>query len=213
MSWLVWTIIIIIILVIISSAGSGKSSASKKPSKSAKQIANEITTIAQYNALERKVEKADEKRQEFTSYDSRSQKQEEKLDDKYQILQKAFDIASKKTLQWQFIPNLDINTPYSILKNGYKIFKLNEYEEALSKLGNDESEWHALSGDNEPDEKDPEFKFVLKVSEITSNEDLSRKDKIKKINSLASRNTDEASSYFDLDSETTPGEQWFTENT
>jgi len=213
MDWWTWLILIIIVLIFLGGAASGKPGKPTKPSKFARQIADEVTTQAQYNALEKKVERADEKRQEYTAYDSRTQRQEDKLDDKYQTLQKAFDIVSNKILRWQFIPNCDIDTDYLILSNAYKIFSIAEFDEALLKFGNNKEEWYGLRGDDEPDEKDSEIKFLLKFSKIINDNSFSKNEKIKKINLLTSRSKEEAESYFDFDSNSKPGDQWYAKNT
>ncbi len=143
MSWWIWAIIIVVVLIVFGAMFSGEedSSLSKKSkgstsNKSAKEIASEITTIAQFRALERKLERSDEKRQVSQAYDSRSLKAEERAEEKYQILQEAFDIASNKVLRWQFIPNMDLETPLAIAKSAYKVFPTAEYEDRVLELGN-----------------------------------------------------------------------------
>lgn len=216
MSWWIWAIIIVVGLIAIGSlfsdeddSQSSKKSKSTAKTKSAKEIADEVTTIAQFRSLEKKVERADEKRQESQAYDARSLKAEERNEEKYYVLQEALDIASNKVLRWQFIPDVDLETPLEIVKNAYKVFPASEYEEKKSALGNNSDYWYGLQGDEEPDEKDEELKFILKFRTIVDNSELSKEEKMKKINSLASRNKDEASDHFDLDSGIKPAEQWF----
>jgi len=118
--------------------------------KSAKEIADEVTTLAKFRALEKKLESADQKRQEFQAYDSRSLKREESLDKRYDILQEAYDIASEKFLRWQFLPHGDIDTPLSILERAYKVISFEEFDEKYRNTGNTE-DWCELRGDEEAD--------------------------------------------------------------
>jgi|TARA_B110000971_G_C19832370_1_gene418646 hypothetical protein len=71
-----------------------------------------------------------------------------------------------------------------------------------------ESYWQELGADDEPEEKDDEVKFILKFRTIVENEELSSDEISKKINALVSRNTEQASDYFDIESDVTPAEQW-----
>jgi hypothetical protein len=215
MSWWIWAIIIVIALIILVSLFSGEeSSPSNKNAKgsannkSVKNIADEVTTIAQFRALERKVERADEKRQQSQAYDSRSLKAEERADEKYQVLQDAFDMVSNKVFRWQFIPNADLETPLEIAKNAYKVFPATEYEERILELGNNKDWWYGLRGDEESDEKDEEIKFIIKFRTIVEHPELSDNEISKKINSLVSRNVDSASNFFDTESDLKPAEQW-----
>ena len=215
MSWWVWAIIIVVGLIILGSIFSGEESvpSNKKTkgqagNKSAKDIANEVTTIAHFRALERKVERADEKRQQSQAYDARSLKAEERADDKYQTLQDALDIASNKILRWQFIPDADLETPLNIAKSAYKVFPATEHGERVRGLGNDEDKWYGLRGDEEPDEKDEEIKFIIKFRTIVENTELSNDEISKKINALVSRNAEDASNFFDIESDIKPAEQW-----
>ncbi len=220
MSWWMWLIVIIVILIFIFSIfpANEKNTTSKKTgestsnNKSAKEIASEVTTIIQFRALEKKLEKADEKRQQMQAYDSRSLKAEERAEDKYQLLQEAFDIASNKVFRWQFIPNATLKTPLEITLNAYKTFTLSEYEEKLLELGNNKEEWYGLRGDEEPDEKDEEIKFIIKFRSIIENDQLTDEGIDKKINALVSRNKDQASIFFDIDEKIKPSQQWRESN-
>jgi hypothetical protein len=215
MSWWIWAIIIVVALIALAAmffgeedSSSNKKSKGSPSNKSAKEIANEITTIAQFRALEKKLGRSDEKRQQSQAYDSRSLKAEEMAEEKYQILQEAFDIASNKVLRWQFIPNIDLETPLAVAKSSYKIFPITEYEYRIIELGNKKDEWFGLRGDEEPDEKDEDITFIIKFRTIVENSELDVEEISKKINSLASRNPGCASKFFDIESKTTPAEQW-----
>ncbi len=211
MSWWIWIIVIVVVLMIIGGMLSGEESIksnnkskSTGSNKSSKIIAEEVITIAHLRSLERKLERADEQRQQHQT----SIKAEEKADEKYQTLQDAFDIALNKILRWQFIPNIDLETPLALAKNAYKVFPASEYEHKKREIGGSTDEWYELRGDEDPDEKDEEIKFVIKFRTIIENPELSDEEISKKINSLVSRNKSEASNFFDIDDKIKPAEQW-----
>ena len=215
MIWIILSIVIVMVIIFLAGRmGQEDTSPSKniteysKAVKSPKEIVSDIVTIAQFRSLERKLEKADEKRQESQAYDSRSLKSEQKAEDKYQTLQEAFDLASNKILRWQFIPNLDLNTTLIAAQSSHKTFSLLDYKEKLDVLSGNPEEWLPLRGDEEPDEKVDDVKFIIKFRKIIENLESSNEEKDKKVNSLVSRNHDKASNYFDIDGGKTPAEQW-----
>jgi len=219
MSWWVWLIIIIVVLSIIGSFSQGEETNSTssrktyKPKKasnnqSPEEIAATVKTTAQFRALERKLETAESK----LTGDSATSVNYDSLCEKYDLLQKAVDIASNRVLAWQFIPGFGINTPLNILNNAYKVFTPEKYEEKLLELGGNKDEWYKLRGYDEPDEKDSELSFSIKFRKIIENEELTIEDKSKKINSLVSRNKEDAEVYFDLRGKEKASEQWFGGN-
>jgi len=221
MSWWVW---LIIIVVAWSFFGKKRNPSKKKAvgkkrtlsnnnvgsqadSKSAKDIASEITTIAHFRALEKKIERAEEKRAEGFADNARGENAAERADITAQTLQDAWDIASNITFRCQFLPDLDLETPLDTVKRAYKVFPVAEYEKKVREFGN-ENDWQELRADDEPEDKNDEVKFILKFRTIVENEELSSDEISKKINALVSRNTEQASEYFDIDSDIKPAEQW-----
>ena len=93
-------------------------------------------------------------------------------------------------------------------KRAYKVFPIAQYEEKVREFGGNESDWEELKADDDPEEKDEEIKFILKFRTIVENTELSNEEISKKINSLVSRNTEQASDYFDINSDIPPAEQW-----
>lgn len=176
--------------------------------KSATEIADEIETISQYRALKRKLKRADEKRQNYQAYDSRSLKTEERYEDNYQILQEAFDAASKKVLRWQYIPNIELDTVLSAAESAYKIISIKEHDFEKIKKGYDEESWYPLQADDEPDEADDQFKFIIKFRRIVEDSGITDKERFQKMDRLASRNKSIAELFFDMQSAEKPSEQW-----
>lgn len=191
---------------------SRKKHRSSSSNESAQDISDAVTSLSKFRSLERKLDRADEKRLVPSAYDARSLKAEDRIEEKYQTLQNAYDIACQKTLRWQFIPHYDAETKLRILRNAYKIYSLEEYDESFSALGGDRDEWYGLRGDEEAQEKESEIQFLLKFRTIVEDDDLSKEDKVKKINSLSSRNKEAAEYYLDLDGDEKPGDQWFSDH-
>lgn len=222
MSWWVWLIIIVLAWGLFQTRRkpSKKKAAGKKltssndkaedlvSSKSAKDIASEITTIAHFRALEKKIERAEEKRTEYFGDNARGEKASERAEIAAQTLQDAWDIANDKTFRCQFLPDLDLETPLDTVKRAYKVFPVAKYEEKVREFGNNDSDWQELGADDEPEDKGDEVKFILKFRTIVENKELSSDEISKKINALVSRNTEQASEYFDIDTDIKPAEQW-----
>ena len=222
MSWWVWLIIIVVALIFFGkklkpskkkAVGKKRTPSNNKAeslsgSKSAKDIASEITTIAHFRALEKKIERAEEKRTEDFADNARGERASERADIIAQTLQDAWDIANNKTFRCQFLPDLDLETPLETVKRAYKVFPVAEYEEKFREFGNNKNDWQELGADDEPEDKDEEVKFIIKFRTIVENEELSSDEISKKINALVSRNTEQACEYFDIESDIVPAEQW-----
>lgn len=214
MSWWIWIIIAVIAFLVFSNSISSKGESNRRnsrntqPSRSestVEEIVAQITTISNFRNLEKKLDRADEKRQEaFTS-----ELAEERAERNYQTLQEAYDIARDEILRWQYIPSFDIDTPLSTLQKAYKVYSLDEYEQAFAESGSNTEEWFGIEADNDPDDKDSELLFLIKFRKIVEDSELAYADKIKKLNSFASRNKEDASLYFDTESPLKVGEQWF----
>jgi hypothetical protein len=167
----------------------------------AEKISKEITTIKEFRALERKVESAITRMS-----NANTEKAYDNATEKHDILEEALEIASKKTLQWQFIPNIDIYTSSDILKYAYKVFSNEEYEEVHASIGED-SDWYSMTGYDEKDEPESYTKTLIKLQAIIEN-DNSEEEKIKKITNLVSKDKILSELFF-KEKDLTPGEQWF----
>ena len=148
----------------------------------AEKISKQITTIKEFRALERKVESAITRMS-----NANTEKAYDNATEKHDILEEALEIASKKTLQWQFIPNIDIYTSSDILKYAHKVFSNEGYDEK--------------------DEPESYTKTLIKLQAIIEN-DNSVEEKIKKITNLVSKDKILSELFF-KEKDLTPGEQWF----
>lgn len=167
----------------------------------AEKISKEITTIKEFRALEKKVENS------ITSMsNTNTEKAYDKACNRHDILEKALELASKKTLQWQFIPKIDIYTSSNILKYAHKIFSNEEYEEIHASIG-EQSDWYSMTGWDEGDEPEAYTTTLIKLQTIIEN-DNSQEEKIKKITALVSKEKILNELFF-KEKDLTAGEQWF----
>ncbi|MBL3591814.1 MAG: hypothetical protein JMN24_18865 [gamma proteobacterium endosymbiont of Lamellibrachia anaximandri] len=212
MSWVGWLIVALIVLWFVGKLGSGSSKggrSNKKPERNvsheAHEIAEKVTTIQQFRSLERKLETAENRMSEVES-----ERAYENACHKHDVLQAAVDIAQSKIYQWQFIPNVDLNTPKQILDHAYKVYSNEEYQGLKDKLSGDKTDWYGIDGYGEKEDPEPYLKSLIKFRSIVESSEP-RDEIIKKINQLVSRNKSLSEEYFDSDSSLKPGDQWFAE--
>lgn len=135
-----------------------------------------------------------------------------KICNKHELFQDALGFAMNKPLRWQYIPDVDINSPIKVLEKAYKVFNLNDYSEKYIEFGSNRRDWEPLCADDEPEEREPEYTFLLQLSKITTNRKLSQLEKIRKINKLCYQNAEIAEEYLEFDEENEPGDVWFREH-
>jgi hypothetical protein len=170
--------------------GSGSPKRSRSIERRAQEIAGKVDSLAKYRALQRRLEDTD--------WNS----------SRYDVLEEAVGIASDKVLAWQFLPDVDVTTPLSVLKRAYKVYSLTKVDEAKAELGHDNL-WHELRGDDEPEPPEEEFDFVMKFRKAVESK-VTQRTKIKKINELCASQPDIAEDWLlDPKSKLTPGDQWF----
>lgn len=210
MSWYSWVILAVIALWLLGKSG-GSSTKKGKPANradiadEAEEIANKVETIKQFHALERKLEKLEERMDELTT-----EKALENASHKYDVLQEAINIAESKTYQWQYIPSMELSTPKSTLEIAYKVYSPTEYEELIKSSGGNKNDWYGIDAYGEKDDPEPFLKSLLKfraIVESTDTDDI----KANNINKLVSKSKELAEEFFDTEGDLKPGDQWFTE--
>jgi hypothetical protein len=169
----------------------------------AKTIAANVKTIKQFKALEKRLEKANNRR-----YGDLSGTSSQKASTQCAILDTAFDLAADNTLAWQFIPELELYTQKGTLLNGYKVFSTNDYNQKIDKKDFKEGFWERIRGWDDEFEKDPMLPHLIKFRTIIESEDTKENQKAK-INKLCKSYKGFSNYYFDSDSEQSPGTQWF----
>lgn len=210
MNWVGWVIVAAIVLWFLGKLGSNDSkNRNKKPEKTASlaahEIADNINTIQQFRSLERKMETAENRMSE-----AESERAYENACHKHDVLQAAVDIAQSKIYQWQFIPNIDLDTPKFILDHAYKVYSSEDYQTLKVKLSADKSDWYGIDGYSEKEDSEPCIKSLIKFRTIVES-NIPREEKIQKINQLVSRNKLLSEEFFDSESSLKPGDQWFAE--
>lgn len=213
MSWYWW---LLLILFVVGSASFGKSRSrrgrqSARPSRrqprqtleeEAKAIAAEITTIKQFQALGRKQEAA-----EARQFEAETDRGMESAAHRADVLRAAMDIAQRTTWWYQYIPELDLYTPKSVLDVAYKVYTQPEKDQlqgALDNLGI----WQRLDVWNEPEE--PEFDIAkLKRFRSIVESDAPQAAKIKRINKLVENDYEFFGDHFGQPDGMTSGDEWF----
>jgi len=188
---------VILIAFLLGAAGdddddaSGSTKRSRSIERRAQEIAAKVDSLAKFRALQRRLEDTD--------WNS----------SRYDVLEEAVGIASDKVLAWQFIPDVDLTTPLSVLKRAYKVYPLNKVDEAKAELGHD-TWWYELRGDDEPEPPEEEFDFIMRFRKAVESK-VTQRTKIKRINELCATRPDIAEEWFDPRSKFTPGDQWFAD--
>ena len=221
MSWIGWTLLFVVVLSVIGSLNSKnlrgtKSSRRQKRGGSrarniqaeAEEIGSRISTEKQYRALEARVEDAADRMLESESgraYDNASHK--------HSVLQTALDIAGRKNLGWQLIPNFDLHTPKHILEqlleHSYKVYSEKEYNELKDSLPKGWSCWRKLTLWNEPEEPAPSLARLKDFRAIVES-DLTQEQMTEQINELTSHEHEFFELFFSHPA-MQHGEEWFAE--
>ena len=211
MSWYGWVVLAVIALWLLGKRG-GSNSTKKKASANradiadeAEDIASKVETIKQFHALERKLEKLEERMDELTT-----ERALENASHKYDVLQEAINIAESKIYQWQYIPSMELSTPKSTLETAYKVYSPKEREDLIKSSGDNKDDWYGIDAYGEKDDPEPFLKSLIKFREIVESTD-SDDIKANNINKLVSKSKDLAEEFFDTDGDLKPGDQWFAE--
>ena len=156
------------------SGGSKRSSATQSSPKSieeeAREIVDKITTLKQARGLEKRLEKAEQSLDEAETeraYESRSRK--------IDILQEALHIIGEKTLAYQFIPDVDLDTSKEILDVAYKVYSVEEYEELKQKYSEYDDSWFWMDMYSEKEEPEPYLNALKKLRDLLD-DDISEDD-------------------------------------
>jgi len=210
MSWYGWVILAVIALWLLGKSGGSSTKKSKSVNRAditdeAEEIANKVETIKQFHALERKLEKLEERMDELTT-----EKALENASHKYDVLQEAINIAESKTYQWQYIPSMELSTPKETLEKAYKTYSTSEYDEIIKSSNGNKDDWYGIDAYGEKEEPESFLKSLIKfraIVESTDTDDI----KAKNINNLVSKSKDLAEEFFDAEGDLKPGDQWFVE--
>lgn len=161
--------------------------------------------------LEQQSEKYMDKFQESDYENTRYEKLSE-------IYQDAFGKACDMTFYYQFTPDLELNTPKSILEFAYEVVSAEDYKKVRKEIGGTEYEWTEITGDSLYDDKLEDslekrpfyFDTLVKYRQIVDS-DKSFETKKEEINSLANSDKSFLDEFFDRESNESVGEQWTKE--
>ena len=74
-------------------------------------------------------------------------------DEDFELLDKALELASEKTLLWQYVPWVTPTTPLSVLDRVYITCTPEEFKAMKAKLGAEREDWCEVTGDLGPGER------------------------------------------------------------
>lgn len=211
MDWLVWVFIAFVVITAIgglSSSGSKKSSSKAKPARDveaeAREIADKVTTIHQFRALEKRKESTENRAFEF-----KTERAMEAAEHKREVLEKAVWIAQAKHYQHQFVPEIDLDTPKEVLDRAYKVVENEELQELKKCEAFDVSDWCGIDGWGEKLEPDPALRALKKFRTIVESR-VPREKQAKRITQLVSKN-EELEQFLSPDGDLAAGDQYFAE--
>jgi len=168
----------------------------KADRKTARQIAAEIDTLEKYRELDRRLQAALD---------------DPDPDEDFELLDKAPELASEKTLLWQYTPWVTPTTPLNVLNRVYSTCSPAEFKAMKAKLGAELEDWVEVTGDPGPDEPDEHFRFLLAFRQIAESE-VAHQTRLAKINELVAQHADVAKTHFDLESDLAPSDQWLADS-
>jgi hypothetical protein len=218
MGWVFWAVVILFGLAIIGKVGAaidkaGKAAEEKKRisqahqrkkniNAEAQEIADRITTVAQFRALEERMITACDRESTL-----RSDRAIENARYKADVLQAAVDILSL-TFKFQFLPKLDLDSPKGILDRAYKVYSRKQYKEFAKEKSFDKSEWRELGVGDEEEECEVDIQGLRRFRRIVDS-NVSRQKKIGELNKLLDDHIDLFNEFIDFKGDLTPGDQYF----
>ncbi|MFA8298919.1 MAG: TM2 domain-containing protein [Hyphomicrobiales bacterium] len=138
---------------------------------------------------------------------------------KYKKLSKLYEEAFRQACDivfyYQFVPDLDLDTPKHIMDFAFKTVEKSEYSIKRRKVGGTDREWNEITGDDLYDSKlsevveEPPFYYdsLLKFRQIVES-DISFEEKKNSINDLAKSDRSFFDEFFERDTKESAGEQW-----
>jgi len=189
------------------------SSSSKIPSVS--ELVANVENIADFRKLKAKFERAE------NSY-ANNHNENPNIDKRYKIYEDAFYQACKKTLYYQFVPDLDIYDQQDNLDNAFKLFTVQELSDDKKKVnvsGNifNSDKFVEVTAEDYVDKnyetKPSYWSAFVDFQKTLSDETISNEIKASKIQTIANRNKDFANEFFYGIKSTEIGQVWMKEQT
>lgn len=212
MEWLIGIIIVGYLLVKLTQGTGHKVPKTAYPTeREAQALADEVTTPQQFRALEKKLERAEERLGQQST-----ERAYEKACRQHEVLQAAVDLAQAKIGGWQFVPDIGLHTPSHVLAHAYKVYSGEEYRTIKAELHEYDDEWYPIQLDDEKEDPVPSINSLIEFRSIVES-NCSREEMIEKINAFVAKHKRKAAirelfeAHFDFNDSLTPGDQWFAE--
>ena len=190
------------------SVSPSKSSKPKQENITLKIILASVTKPQDIKKLERESEKYDDK---FANSNYENIKFE-KLSELYQ---EAFRQACDLVFHYQFMPELNLDSPKNVIDFAFKTVDKSEYKLKRKEIGGTEYEWNEITGDDLYDSKlsevaeEPPFYYdsLVKFRQIVDS-DIPFEEKKNSVNSLVESDKSFYDEFFERDIKESAGEQW-----
>lgn len=200
----------------------------QKQTKESKNIKQTSPSTGERNITVASLLKSVKSEKDIKKLEQQSEKYADKFQDsdyentKYEklseIYQDAFAKACDMVFYYQFVPELELNTPKSTLDFAYEVVKVEEYKSKRKEIGGTDYEWEEITGDylyddkleNVIEKKPFYFDSLVKFRQIVDSED-SFEAKKDAVNSLANSDKSFFDQFFNRESNESAGEQWTKE--
>ncbi len=152
----------------------------------ARAIAAKVQTRAQFNALVRRADSAEER---FGG--PLTEAQYDRLGMKHAVLQEALDLVLEQEFERQYLPDLEFSTPLVQIEWAYKVLPLKEWNQLAENgafNGLNDTDWESIRGCDEPEDKEPEVGPLLRIKRAAEEPGLSPDERRKKVTRLVRRN-------------------------
>ncbi|MFW6046994.1 MAG: helix-hairpin-helix domain-containing protein [Candidatus Woesearchaeota archaeon] len=141
-----------------------------------------------------------------------------KIEELYSIYEDAYHKALDKTLYYQFIPHIDLNTPKRLLEVAFEVYDIDKYRDIRKIIGGSETDWIEIKGndlldDNIEDIKEPKPTYInslIAFRDIVESE-VSYHEKKQLINELTDYDKSFKDEFFDLANNEKAGDYWMKE--
>jgi len=173
-----------------------------------KSILASVNKPQDIKKIERESEKYDDK---FANSDYENTKYE-KLSELYQ---EAFRQACDLVFYYQFVPELNLDSPKHVIEFAFKTVEKSEYKAKRKEIGGTDYEWNEFTGDDLYDSKlsevieEPPFYYnsLVKFKQIVDS-DIPFEEKKNRINNLVESDKSFFDEFFERGIKESAGEQW-----
>lgn len=158
-------------------------------------LAEKVTSPSELRALERRRQAAED-----AVASAGDEAEYERAVARSELLEEASELAMGKVLRWQYLPQLDLDTPSSTIQMAFKVFDAQSMKELRRTVGGGEGDWHGLDGYAEREDEPEYLKGLLRYRAIVESS-VGVEEKASKIQSLLREESALAREFFEEEGE------------